>query len=130
MNRLSSSTLDPAEPVTHTMSNGGFPGEPPTNTVVAWKPSDTPALTDWRDQPIEVGTAVIWRQGTTYSGRWAIGRVAAIRRLGDYFGLPVDAWELDIEWDEQSGDLARNKSGKARGVKVYNVTVWPGGVES
>lgn len=101
-----------------------------TSTVVAWKQSDVPALTDWRDQPIEVGTRVIWRQGTTYSGRWAIGRVTVVRKVESYSTLPEYGWELDIEWDEQSGDLARNKSGKARGVKVYNVTVWPGGVES
>lgn len=88
---------------------------------------ETPHLTDWRGQPIEVGTAVIWRQGTTYSGTWKIGRITEIKK--EPFGEGDNAWSLSADWVEESWTYSKS-SGKARGVKPYNVTVWPGGVES
>lgn len=88
---------------------------------------ETPRLTDWRGQPIEVGTAIIWRQGTTYSGTWKIGRVTEIHK--EPYTTGDRAWSLCIEWTEESWTYSKS-SGKARGVMPYNVTVWPAGVES
>jgi hypothetical protein len=81
---------------------------------------DMQQLTDWRGRPIEVGTNVIWRQGTTGRGRWALGTVTEIR--ADQY-RPYGPGTLDIAWSEQSNDYG-NDSGKARGVAPYNVTVW------
>lgn len=83
---------------------------------------ETPSLTDWRGQPIEIGTAVIWRQGATYSGTWKIGRVTEIHR--EPYGERNRTWSLCIEWVEESWTY-NESSGKARGVMPYNVTVWP-----
>jgi hypothetical protein len=75
-------------------------------------------LADWRGQPIEVGTRVIWRQGTTFGGTWAIGRITAIRP--EEYG---SGFVLDAKW-ERTSDPWRG-SRPARGLKDYNVTVWP-----
>jgi hypothetical protein len=81
-----------------------------------------PKLTDWRGQPIEVGTAVIWRQGSTSSATWKIGRVTEIQK--EPYGQGDREWSLCVEWVEESWTYSK-LSGKARGVMPYNVTVWP-----
>lgn len=114
--------------ITHTMMSGGYPGEPPTNILTVDMPGpDMPALTDWRRQPINVGTMVIWRGGAGMFGGWRIGRVTAIRRE-EGPGAGYSDLVLDLEWTEQASEhTIRSTTGKARGVQPYNVTVWPGG---
>lgn len=75
-------------------------------------------LKDWRDQPIEPGVMVIWRQGRTSYGTWKIGVVSDIKPAN--YG---PGYTLDIEWSESSSSY--RGSMKARGVEPYNVTVWP-----
>jgi hypothetical protein len=75
-------------------------------------------LTDWRGNPIEVGTRVIWKEGTTSSGKWKVGVVVNIRKP-DY-GPVV----LDLDWEETSSTWWKGNM-KGRGVLPSNVTVWP-----
>ena len=70
--------------------------------------------TDWRGQPIEVGTKVIYHRSYSGIATWGLGTVTRLHRDGYGRGL------IDIEWEQHTANSKR-----AHGVSVDHVTVWP-----
>lgn len=68
---------------------------------------------DWRGQPVEVGTKVIYHRNHNGIATWGIGKVTRVHP-GSYGRV----W-VDIDWEEHSAG-----STQARGVSVSHCTVW------
>jgi hypothetical protein len=87
---------------------------------------ELPAPEDWRGTPIDIDTIVIWKASQSVGGLWKIGRVVELA-LPEY-PSGYSPWDLTIEWLEESRTYG-DSTHKARGVKPYHVTVWPGSIE-
>lgn len=70
--------------------------------------------TDWRGQPIEVGTKVIYHRNHSGIATWGIGKVTGFRS-----NMYSDV-QVDIDWEEHTGDAQT-----ARGVSINHCTAWP-----